>query len=91
MIRRFGLLMTGVALGALSMVAIADPGRLALSANAASTETYRQLREAMRASPEASFEEQLAHERDAMAKALGGNEAQAGIGAFLTKTSPVFR
>ena len=43
MIRRFGLLMTGVALGALSMVAIADPGRLALSANAASTETYRQL------------------------------------------------
>lgn len=39
----------------------------------------------------ASFEEQLAHERDAMAKALGGSEAQAGIGAFLAKTSPVFR
>ncbi|KIC14557.1 MULTISPECIES: oxepin-CoA hydrolase, alternative type [unclassified Leisingera] len=39
----------------------------------------------------ASFEDQLDHERDAMAKALGGDEAQAGIGAFLSKTSPVFR
>lgn len=39
----------------------------------------------------AGFEDQLAHERDAMAKALGGDEAQAGIGAFLSKTSPVFR
>ncbi|NSY40190.1 oxepin-CoA hydrolase, alternative type [Leisingera sp. ANG59] len=39
----------------------------------------------------ASFEDQLDYERDAMAKALGGDEAQAGIGAFLSKTSPVFR
>ncbi|UWQ81819.1 enoyl-CoA hydratase/isomerase family protein (plasmid) [Leisingera sp. S132] len=39
----------------------------------------------------ASFEDQMTHERDAMAQALGGDEAQAGIGAFLSKTSPVFR
>ena len=44
MIRRFGLLMTGVAIGAVSVVALADPGKIwAFSANAASTETYRQL------------------------------------------------
>ncbi|MEM7692898.1 MAG: S41 family peptidase [Pseudomonadota bacterium] len=44
MIRRFGLVLTGAALGAATMLAVADPARiLALSANAASTETYRQL------------------------------------------------
>lgn len=39
----------------------------------------------------ATFEEHLTHERDAMAKALGGAEAQIGIGAFLNKKTPVFR
>ncbi len=44
MMRRFGLLMTGAAIGAVAVVGITDPGKLlALSANAASTETYRQL------------------------------------------------
>jgi len=44
MIRRFGLMMTGAALGAAAMALVADPGKiLALSANAASTETYKQL------------------------------------------------
>ena len=39
----------------------------------------------------ATFEDQLTHERDAMAEALGGDEAQIGINAFLNKKSPVFR
>lgn len=39
----------------------------------------------------ATFEDQLTHERDAMAKALGGTEAQTGITAFLNKQTPVFR
>lgn len=39
----------------------------------------------------AGFEEQLTNERDAMANALGGDEAQIGIGAFLNKQRPVFR
>lgn len=39
----------------------------------------------------ARFEEQLAAERDAMARALGGEEAQIGMTAFLGKTRPVFR
>ncbi|MEM9224047.1 MAG: peptidase S41, partial [Pseudomonadota bacterium] len=44
MIRRFGMLLTGAAIGAVSVVALSDPGRiLAFSANAASSETYRQL------------------------------------------------
>jgi len=44
MIRRIGLVLTGAAFGAASMLAIADPAHiLSLSANAASTETYRQL------------------------------------------------
>ncbi len=44
MIRRIGLVLTGAAFGAASMLAVADPAHiLSLSANAASTETYRQL------------------------------------------------
>ena len=44
MIRRIGLLMTGAAFGAATMLAVADPGAfLPVSANAASSETYRQL------------------------------------------------
>jgi carboxyl-terminal processing protease len=44
MIRRIGLLMTGAAFGAATMLAVADPGAfLPGSANAASSETYRQL------------------------------------------------
>lgn len=39
----------------------------------------------------ATFEEQLVAERDAMARALGGAEAQIGMAAFLNKTRPVFR
>lgn len=39
----------------------------------------------------ATFNEQLTHERDAMAKALGGDEAQIGIAAFLNKSLPKFR
>jgi enoyl-CoA hydratase/carnithine racemase len=39
----------------------------------------------------ATFEDQLTNERDAMAEALGGDEAQIGINAFLNKKSPVFR
>ncbi len=38
-----------------------------------------------------SFEDQLARERDAMAAALGGEEARTGITAFLNKEKPVFR
>ncbi|UOM33339.1 S41 family peptidase [Acuticoccus sp. I52.16.1] len=44
MIRRIGLLMTGAAMGAAGAVALADPGAiLAINANAASADTYRQL------------------------------------------------
>ena len=44
MIRRIGLLMTGAAIGAVAVVGMSDPGRLlTFSANAASSETYRQL------------------------------------------------
>ena len=39
----------------------------------------------------ATFEEHLIYERDAMAKALGGDEALTGITAFLNKKSPDFR
>lgn len=39
----------------------------------------------------ATFEDQLINERDAMAKALGGDDAQVGINAFLHKRAPVFR
>ncbi|UWQ49934.1 enoyl-CoA hydratase/isomerase family protein [Leisingera caerulea] len=49
------------------------------------------IKELLNQAETASFEDQLDYERDAMAKALGGAEAQAGIGAFLSKTSPVFR
>ncbi|UWQ74319.1 oxepin-CoA hydrolase, alternative type [Leisingera sp. M658] len=49
------------------------------------------IKELLNQAETASFEDQMTHERDAMAKALGGDEAQAGIGAFLKKTSPVFR
>lgn len=49
------------------------------------------IKELLNQAETASFEDQLDYERDAMAKALGGDEAQAGIGAFLSKTSPVFR
>ncbi|OIQ32754.1 MAG: enoyl-CoA hydratase [Alphaproteobacteria bacterium MedPE-SWcel] len=38
-----------------------------------------------------SLEDQLARERDAMAAALGGEEARIGITAFLNKTQPAFR
>ncbi|TNJ44428.1 oxepin-CoA hydrolase, alternative type [Phaeobacter sp. B1627] len=38
-----------------------------------------------------SLEDQLARERDAMAVALGGEEARIGITAFLNKAQPVFR
>lgn len=38
-----------------------------------------------------SLDEQLNAERDAMAAALGGDEALAGISAFLAKQRPVFR
>lgn len=44
MIRRIGLVLTGAAFGAVSMMAISDPARIVtFSANAASTEVYRQL------------------------------------------------
>ncbi|MDP2520306.1 oxepin-CoA hydrolase, alternative type [Shimia thalassica] len=39
----------------------------------------------------ATLSEQLDAERDAMAHALGGDEAQTGIKAFLNKEKPVFR
>lgn len=39
----------------------------------------------------ASLEDQLTRERDAMAQALGGEEARTGISAFLNKEQPVFR
>lgn len=44
MIRRIGLVLTGAAFGAATMLAVADPGALTrLSANAANSDTYRQL------------------------------------------------
>ena len=45
----------------------------------------------LNAAETATFEEQLAAERDAMARALGGEEAQIGMTAFLNKKRPVFR
>ncbi|MCF3935447.1 S41 family peptidase [Acuticoccus sp. M5D2P5] len=44
MIRRIGLVLTGAALGAATVIAVADPGALLpMSAKAASSDTYRQL------------------------------------------------
>ena len=43
MIRRIGLVVTGAAFGAATMLALADPGVLPRAANAASSDIYRQL------------------------------------------------
>ncbi|MBO9413567.1 MULTISPECIES: enoyl-CoA hydratase family protein [unclassified Ruegeria] len=45
----------------------------------------------MNAAESSDFESHLTRERDAMAQALGGDEALTGITAFLNKKAPIFR
>lgn len=45
----------------------------------------------LNAAETSDFDAHLLRERDAMAHALGGDEAQIGINAFLNKQTPVFR
>lgn len=45
----------------------------------------------LNAAENTDFESHLIRERDAMAHALGGDEALTGITAFLNKQAPVFR
>ena len=49
------------------------------------------IKDLLNSAESATLAQQLDAERDAMAKALGGDEAQIGIKAFLNKETPVFR
>lgn len=77
---------------------LTEPGEVLESALALAEGVFRgpevaiaDIKSLMNKAESATFEDHLSHERDAMAKALGGAEAQIGIGAFLNKKTPVFR
>jgi enoyl-CoA hydratase/carnithine racemase len=50
-----------------------------------------EIKQLLNAAESSDFESHLTRERDAMAKALGGEEALTGITAFLNKKAPIFR
>ncbi|MBR9842530.1 MAG: enoyl-CoA hydratase, partial [Rhodobacteraceae bacterium] len=64
---------------------------LAVEVGAGPEEAMASIKALLNSAETATFEEQLVAERDAMARALGGEEAQIGMAAFLNKTRPVFR
>ena len=71
--------------------AIESARRLAAEISAGPTDAIAAIKSLMNQAENATLEAHLDTECEAMAQALGGEEAQIGISAFLNKQTPVFR